>query len=270
MMMISANGVQYHVEVTGKGAPLLLLHGFTGDTTTWKSIVNVLAQQYQCIGVDIIGHGKSESPQDVGKYKIEHVAHDLKEIVNQLGFKKVHVLGYSMGGRLALSFALLHSDYIDTLILESASPGLKNEQERKIRIESDQKLAHFIEAEGIEKFVEFWENIPMFTTQKQLPTAQQLSIRKQRLQQNPIGLANSLRGMGTGSQPSWWNYIETLPFSVLLLVGGKDLKFCDIAEEMQELNKNIIICKIDCAGHAIHVEQPQKFGTIVNEFLSTT
>ncbi len=270
MMRILANDVHYHVEVLGKGEPLLFLHGFTGDTSTWEEITQQLTEHYQCILIDIIGHGKTESPERYERYMIEQVADDIKNILDQLNISKVSIIGYSMGGRLGLTFALLYPELIHRLILESSTPGLANEEKRKERREADSKLADSIEKNGVEAFINYWENISLFSTQKKLPLEKRRAIRQQRLSQNPTGLSNSLRGMGTGSQPSWWHRIGDISFPFMMIVGGKDIKFCQIADSMKELNQNLVIKTIDSAGHANHVEEPRKFGKIIREFLLIT
>jgi len=264
-MNILIRNVNYHVKICGNGEPILLLHGFTGDGTTWEFISHYL-QNYQLIFVDILGHGKTDSPTDRRRYCMEEVVEDIKEILQYLKIDRTNMIGYSMGGRLALSFAITYPQCVRRLVLESSSPGLKKELERKERQSSDEALAEFILQNGIESFVDYWENIPLFKSQNNLPEAVQKKIRAQRLQNTPIGLANSLRGMGTGFQPSWWEQIKNLYIPVLLLCGEWDVKFCRIAEDMERTMPNAIKNTIKSAGHAIHVEQPRIFGKIVNEF----
>ena len=107
----------------------------------------------------------------------------------------------------------------------------------------------------------------MFETQKGLAQDVQNSIREERLSQKASGLAASLRGMGTGIQPSWWDKLSVFPSEVLLLTGEKDDKFCDISREMNNDFQKSTHEIISRAGHAIHVEQPRIFGTIVRDFL---
>ncbi len=259
--------VAYHVKIVGFGEPLLLLHGFTGNVDTWKFLFPLYCNQYQLIMVDIIGHGKTEALVDVERYRMEQIARDLKEILEKLSISKAHVLGYSMGGRLALTFANLYPQCVRSLILESASPGLETEDERSERRKQDQRLAECIMSGGMEAFVESWENIPLFESQKRLPLEQQLNIHNQRLTNSPLGLANSLLGMGTGSQPSWWEELENMKMPVLLITGELDLKFCKIAERMHQRLRNCEWKIINDVGHAIHVEDRDKFGKIVIEFL---
>lgn len=262
--------VCYHVEVCGEGTPLLLLHGFTGDSSTWTPFCGTWGKQAKLIIPDLIGHGKTETTADVDitRYSIEAAANDLLQILEKNGVEKVDLLGYSMGGRLALTFAILFPEKVNRLILESASPGLSSETEREERRMKDRELAYFIKDNGISKFVDYWERIPLFETMMNLPAAVKDSIRQQRLSQSEKGLANSLIGMGTGSQPSWWEKLSNLENKVLLLTGEKDEKFCRIAEKMQKELKNSTWTIINNSGHAIHVEEKEKFGTIVSEFLT--
>ncbi len=268
MMEMMIDGVRYHIEVCGEGNPLLLLHGFTGDSSTWSSFCSIWGEHSKLIIPDIIGHGKTGAPADLNRFSIESAAADLAQILEQLGIKKVNLLGYSMGGRLALTFAVLFPEKVNCLILESASPGLSSESERNERRMKDRELAQFIKENGISSFVDYWENIPLFQTMVNLTEAVKDSIRQQRLSQSEEGLASSLLGMGTGSQPSWWEKLAQLENKVLLLTGKKDVKFCNIAEKMQKLLMHSTWITFENSGHAIHVEEKEKFGTIVSEFLA--
>jgi 2-succinyl-6-hydroxy-2,4-cyclohexadiene-1-carboxylate synthase len=195
------------------------------------------------------------------------VANQLKDLLEQLGVQQVDLLGYSMGGRLALTFALLFPNKVRRLILASTSPGLATEKERDLRRIKDAELAKVIVEKGVKSFVGYWEEIPLFQTMKRLPMELQQKVREQRLRNSAHGLANSLLAMGTGSQPSWWGQLDQLACDVLLLTGEEDKKFCSIAESMlRELKKGSWVA-IKNSGHAIHVEQAEKFGTIVSGFL---
>ncbi|MBD3110556.1 2-succinyl-6-hydroxy-2,4-cyclohexadiene-1-carboxylate synthase [Bacillus sp. AGMB 02131] len=266
-MEINCNGVSYYVELYGKGEPLLLLHGFTGDQSTWSQLIQTLQENYLCIVPDLIGHGKSESPQDFSRYELKQVAADLKKMLGNLNIASCNVLGYSMGGRLALQFSVLYPESTKTLLLESASPGLLLPEERMLRKKQDNQLADRIEQEGIKAFVEYWQSIPLFKTQEKLSTEKKAAIYEQRVSNSELGLANSLRGMGTGMQQSLWEELTILQFPVLLLTGEYDEKFCKIAEKMSKMIPNCewqTICEV---GHAIHVEDSEMFGRIVSGFI---
>ncbi|WP_282141363.1 2-succinyl-6-hydroxy-2,4-cyclohexadiene-1-carboxylate synthase [Cytobacillus oceanisediminis] len=264
------NGVRYHVDTWGTGFPLLLLHGFTGNSEGWKEFAPFWKDHSKTIALDIIGHGKSGSPPDIGQYQIEESAAVINSLLEKMGIGKIDVLGYSMGGRLALTFAVNYPEKVRKLILESASPGLRTEAERHERRIQDKKLSEKIQHEGIKNFIDYWENIPLFQSQKSLSEKIRTRIRSQRLANSIDGLANSLNGMGTGVQPSWWDELAHLEMPVLLITGNLDQKFCRIAEEMSKILPNVKWKTAEDAGHAIHVEKPELFGTIVSGFLSQT
>jgi 2-succinyl-6-hydroxy-2,4-cyclohexadiene-1-carboxylate synthase len=266
-MDIVVNGVQYYVKSCGTGFPLMLLHGFTGDSSTWTPFCEKWGRHSRLIIPDIIGHGKTEAPGEPERYRIESAANDLLAILDEMDIEKVDLLGYSMGGRLALTFTVLYPERVGKLLLESSSPGLLSEEERKLRRINDGKIAQCIKDKGIEGFVDYWEKIPLFSTMENLPGHVKEAMRQQRLSHSPQGLANSLLGMGTGSQPSWWGGLGVLPHEVLLLTGEKDNKFCSIAKNMQKELKNSTWVTVENSGHTIHVEEKEKFGTIVSEFL---
>ncbi len=278
-MNFDIDGLTYYVDVWETAhnqretvsignKPLVLLHGFTGNASSWRKLKPHFEGITNVFAIDIVGHGKTDAPEDVSRYTIESAARDIDLIFEQMGIEQTNILGYSMGGRLALTFALKYPNRVEKLILESASPGLEEEEQRAARRIQDEKLAIRILEEGIPSFIDYWENIPLFGTQKRLAENIQEEIRNQRLTNSQIGIVNSLKGMGTGSQPSWWNQLDELSMPVLLLTGNLDEKFCQIADRMQGIMKNARRITISECGHAIHVEKPKIFGTIVSEFLS--
>ncbi|SET33495.1 2-succinyl-6-hydroxy-2,4-cyclohexadiene-1-carboxylate synthase [Oceanobacillus limi] len=263
-MKFSVGDATYWYEVHGSGEPIVLLHGFTGSTKTWAPFVTDWENDFQIITIDLPGHGRTQidTPRSM-----EACCEDLSQLFEHLSLHSFHLIGYSMGGRTALSFAMLYPNYINSLILESSSPGLEMEEDRHKRQVNDETLAQRIEKEGVASFVKFWENIPLFETQKKLDEHIQRSIREERLAQSKEGLASSLRFMGTGSQPNWWGKLNTLKQPVLLIVGELDEKFVRMNQRMRESLPNSQLIVVNNAGHAIHVEQPEIFGKIVKEFI---
>ena len=258
------NVEQWHERMPKK---LVCLHGFTGTASSWEELAQQLPDVH-VIAIDLIGHGMSDVPQNASDYEMSVQLQLLHEVFQRLQLDRFTLLGYSMGGRVALSYAVQYPEQIEKLLLESASPGLVDEGARQERIVADNALADFIEREGLEAFVEKWANIPLFETQKQLPQHMQHAIRTERLSQQPLGLANSLRGIGTGRMPAVWDQLITLPMPVHLLVGELDIKFVNIAHEMKKQITNAQITQFLGCGHTIHVENLPQFATIVKESIS--
>ena len=178
---VDVRGVTYHLETAGAGEPLLLLHGFTGASTNWYPLIPMLTSCFECILVDILGHGKSSIPTEEKRYQMNEVAQDIIEVLDALSLKTVNLLGYSMGGRLALYLAVNYPARFSRLVLESASPGLATSEEQQERIKRDNQLAARILHDGIVEFVNFWEQIPLFKTQQSLEESLRLQLREQRL-----------------------------------------------------------------------------------------
>lgn len=261
---VSVNGTDYAYSVLGKGEPLILLHGFTGRKETWESLATYLENSFQMIVIDLPGHGQTKTKSTV---TMEQFVDDLFELTRKLHINAFHLLGYSLGGRSALSYVMKYPHTVLSLVLESASPGLKTKIERDARIIQDEKLVTILQKEGIEQFVSHWENISLFTSQKQLPEAVQQQVRHERLSQSTEGLVQSLRGMGTGAQPSWWDKLPDCKIPILLIAGALDEKFVNINREMNRLLKNSKLHIMTDVGHAVHLEQVEKFAKIVKEYL---
>ena len=267
-MLIAVNGLKYHLEMAGQGPPLLLLHGFTGSTENWQPLLPAFRSQYQVIRLDLIGHGLTESPQEYQQYSMDQAVEDIILLLDHVGLEKINLLGYSMGGRLALLLAVKHPKRLQTLIIESGSPGLVRKSERATRRVADEDLARFIEHQGMAAFVDKWTAIPLFKTQLQLTDTIKNAVRRQRLQNNIQGLAHSLRGMGTGVQQSLWSSLPKVAVPTLLLVGALDPKFEQLGISMAKAIPHSILQVVENAGHTIHLEQPERFAQAVQNFLS--
>jgi 2-succinyl-6-hydroxy-2,4-cyclohexadiene-1-carboxylate synthase len=266
MPVVHLQEADYNIVTAGAGAPLTLLHGFTGSTESWTHLQEALAARFKLIMPDLLGHGRSAAPPNPARYGMERSVADLIAILDELGVERTHLLGYSMGGRVALAAAIAHPKRIASLVLESASPGIADADERDARVASDGALAELIERKGIEAFVTRWERLPIFSSQEGLPEAVRARLRKQRLANNPTGLANSLRGLGTGVQMPLWERLGELRIPTLIMAGELDVKFVEIARRMAAAIAGSRVAVVPDATHTIHVEQPEVFQCIVLEF----
>lgn len=262
------NGLPYHVEIVGRGHPLVLLHGFTGSAATWADLVAALARSFRVVAIDLPGHGRTAAPPEPARYGMECVAADLAALLTALDAVPADWLGYSMGGRLALYTAVHHPPLVRRLLLESASPGLASAAERTARRTTDEALAARIERDGMTAFVDEWERLPLWSSQARLPESARAAQRAQRLRNSPHGLANSLRGMGTGAQPSLWNRLTDVAVPTLLIAGALDNKFVSINQRMAATLPNARLLVAPEAGHNVHLDKPQWFAVQARAFFS--
>ena len=192
---------------------------------------------------------------------------DLAELLDELGIASCRVVGYSMGGRVALAFAVAHPDRVRSLVLESASPGIADPDERAARRRDDDRLADEIEARGLEWFVAEWERRPIFASHQALSSEDKERQRAIRRSGSARGYAQSLRGMGTGRQPSYWDALDGLSIPITLVTGALDAKFTAIAERMRARMPHVVHAAIEGAGHTPHLEQPDRFAEVLADTL---
>ena len=262
------DGVRLHVRRAGRGPTLLLLHGFTGSAATWAPFLPRLAERHDVVAVDLLGHGASDRPRDPARHAAARVADDLAALLEALGVARAAVLGYSMGGRLALHLALAHPDRVEALVLESASAGIADAAERRARAAADARLADDLERDGIAAFVARWERLPLWASQASLPAAARERLRAQRLANDPAALAASLRGAGAGVTPPVHERLTALRAPTLLVAGALDAKYARLARELAAAIPDAPAVVVPDAGHAVHLERPAEFERAVEEFLS--
>jgi len=261
---VEVRGLGYLVAVTGRPATargtVLFLHGFAGSSADWNAAAaTVAAQGFASLAIDLPGHGRTEVPDDSARFSMEETGRDLAHLLDALGTPRVHAVGYSMGGRVALHFALQAPDRVPSLLLESASAGIEAPAERAERAAADESLAAEIESRGMPWFVDHWERHPMFHTQRSLPASVRDPIRERRFLAAPQGLAGSLRGMGQGVQPYLGHRLPGLSCPTLLVTGGLDTKYTSLSERMGASIPDSERLVVPAAGHNVHLEQPRAF-----------
>jgi 2-succinyl-6-hydroxy-2,4-cyclohexadiene-1-carboxylate synthase len=270
MPFIEAAGERMWYETYGDPhlRPVLALHGFTGNHSAWEALaVSPLGRAIYLVAPDLYGHGWSSTPEDVGRLRLSRMAADLWALWDALEVGDPVVLGYSMGGRLAIDLALHTPARVPALILESASPGIQDPAEREARRRADEALADRIEQQGVEAFVEYWEHLPLFQSQRRLNPALLEQVHRDRLANTAHGLAQSLRGSGTGAQPSRWEALAELTMPTLLVTGAEDEKYRAIHQQMARLLPAAQTVVLDGAGHTPHLEQPDAFVETLGAFL---
>lgn len=267
---VEGSGIRMRARLAGEGLPgrpVLVLHGFTGCVESMEGVIRSLAVDRPVLALDLVGHGLTDSPDDGGRYSMEACVDQVVAALECLGVSEAHVLGYSMGGRVALSLAVAHPATVASLVLVGASPGLMADEDRAARVGVDHALARRIETEGLERFVDDWMSLPLFASQASLGDAYLAACRAQRLRGNVVGLAGSLRGMGTGSMRPLTGRLHQISRPVCLVAGSLDAKFVDLAQQMRlELADGRCVV-VEEVGHAVHLEDPVRFARIARTFL---
>jgi naphthoate synthase len=269
---------RWRVREGGIGAkPLVLLHGFTGASESWRAVARRLARTRDVWAIDLFGHGATELELGSPVCGFEAFAGVLAAVLETLGLERLVLGGYSLGGRLALHYALFDQARaeasggrarIETLVLESASPGIEDESERALRRAADEELAVFALREGIESFLRRWERVPILLTQERLADDVRAELRRIRAGSRTAGLAASLRLHGVGSMPFLEPRLSELRVPVLVIAGADDEKFSAIAMRMSARFPSAQCRIVEGVGHTVHLEAPDTFVSSIETFLS--
>lgn len=261
----------FNYSLIGKlNKPLILfLHGFMGNINEFDEAIKLLSDDFDYLRLDLPGHGKTQVLGEDEYYTMANTAHALIKLLDELKIPKCFLVGYSMGGRLALYLTLHFPERFLKVVLESISPGLATEAERLERFKLDtqigRKLTRSFEKSDFAVFLSNWYNQTIFGYIKNHPEYDRML--ESRLQNNPKGLDKSLRFMGTGCQPSLWEKLKENKISMLLLAGEYDEKFISINTEMAKICEFVQLKIISNAGHNIHFENTLTFVENIKDFL---
>lgn len=252
--------------------PVLLLHGFLGGTEDWMPLAQSLGADFHVLAVNLPGHGPGWRGWAVEAQGMAACAAGIVAGLDAAGIGRVSLVGYSMGGRLALYLAIHYPERFGRLVLESASPGMETSEKRKMRAAQDGALAQRLAAMAprsseFRAFLEEWYEQPLFTSLKQHPETRAILIARRHAHGTPALLARSLRALGTGVQPDLWPALSEFATPTLLITGELDRKFTIIAEDMGRACQAMAVEVFSGCGHNVHLENPGAWLTVVRAFL---
>jgi len=259
--------LHYYTAGNPEKSCVVFFHGFLGSGLDWEEIIDKLSGDFYCVAVDLPGHGKTRVHGSISDYSMESFAGFFAKFVKSNNLNDAVLIGYSMGGRLALFLSAMVKNLWSAAVLESATPGLRKEKQRIERQTKDNKIAKRLEKENLEDFLKDWYQQPLFKTIRNTKNFD--LILRQRLINNPQELAKALRMMGVGVQLSLWNACTTINIPILLLAGEFDRKFCNIIRDMNIVNRDFELEIVENAGHNVHVEQPEVYFERIYKFLTS-
>jgi 2-succinyl-6-hydroxy-2,4-cyclohexadiene-1-carboxylate synthase len=251
--------IPFHLTTLGNPSlpRIVFLHGFLGSGSDWLPIARQLEKEYCSILVDLPGHGESGittngNPDLFFTETVDALAAELRRTTSP----PCLLVGYSMGGRIALALLLRHPELFSKAVIISASPGLRTNEERINRKESDEGIARKIE-KNFESFIEAWYDQPLFATLKNHPVFQE--TEQKRKINDPQNLASALRLLGTGRQPPLWDELQNNRVPIQFFAGEKDLKFVEIGRQMVNLCPESRLEIFAECGHTLHLENRDLF-----------
>ena len=236
---------------------LLALHGFTGSPRSWDFLPH--QPTVRRFVPALVGHSGSAAGPDVVDFEaeVDRLAR-LSAEANPL-----HVVGYSLGARLALGLAIRHPSRVARLTLISGHPGLDSDSERAARRAADERWCELLLTRGLCAFVDAWQAQPLWASQARLDEALRNRKRSERLSHDPRGLSRSLRVTGLAEMPNYRQALAQLQVPLTLIAGNLDAKFRNLAEQMADTVAHAELVIVDGAGHDLLLERPEFITEVV-------
>jgi 2-succinyl-6-hydroxy-2,4-cyclohexadiene-1-carboxylate synthase len=257
---------RWHFNLTGNSPqerhhqdalpPLLLLHGWMGSCEDYAHIIAVLRTRFNCIAIDLPGHGKTQVIDEATGYNFVNTALGIIQLLDDLKIDRCSIAGYSFGGRLALYLALEFPDRFDRVLLESASPGLATEVDRQARVIRDWQIIDRLEVDPLADFVSDWYRQSIFVGIDRHPNFDKL-IQRRIATNRADDLIRSLEHAGLGMQPYLGDRLKSHDRPISLIVGGLDRKFVDINREIDRECPQITLKIVPNCSHNVHFQNPQ-------------
>jgi 2-succinyl-6-hydroxy-2,4-cyclohexadiene-1-carboxylate synthase len=230
---------------------VLFLHGFLGTPGLWSGAI-LDGLDAPTAAMVLPGHGLD--PWGTTGTSFDQA---VDEVAARCPFTdNTMVVGYSLGARLALGLLERHPARFGGGLVIGVNPGIEDENERSSRAAADDAEARRIEEEGVEAFVDRWENLPLFATQRRLPPAARARLRQGRLQHTPGGLAWALRTLSPGRMPSRWPFLGTMNRPLAAVTGALDVRYRAVGERLVRACPGAWHAVVEGVGHNVALEAP--------------
>ena len=241
----------------------VLLHGFLGGPASWDGVVTALPSSERVLRPTLMGHGRGDSGDASGTFdeEVDRLACALEK--EHAG--TVHLVGYSMGARVALVLALRHPRLVERLTLVSVLPGIADADERRVRARLDDALAAELVSNGLPAFVARWESLPLFESQRELPAELRARHRAIRLAHDAALLARALTVLTPGRMPVTTPRLGEIGARTLLVAGSRDPKFVAAARSIEPLFVDAHVRILPDTGHDPTLEKPRELASLITE-----
>ena len=226
---------------------VLFIPGFMQRGDAWRPVAELLPERYPSTMLD---HSEHSFESRLGE-------------IAEAGAGGV-LVGYSLGGRLALRAALRSPGSFSAVVTVGATAGIEEGPLRVARAEADEKLASWIETASMEDVVSLWERQPMFADQSDALVEAQ---RSGRLSHDQRSLALLLRTAGQGALEPVWHDLRSFELPLLAIAGARDDGYTRAAKRIASTAPNGRLAIVEEAGHAPQLQQPDEVARLISEFL---
>jgi pimeloyl-ACP methyl ester carboxylesterase len=266
MPFASVNGAQLQYEVTGDGFPVVFSHEFGGDSQSWAPQVRHFSRLYRCVTYNHRGFPPSSVPERLEDYSQDILVDDLGALMDHLRIERAHIVGLSMGGNVALNFALGHPERCHGIVVAGCGGGTTQRE----RFEQDvADVVRLLTTQGIEAFADrYAAGATRQSFQRKDPQGWQ-EFRNALSRHSPLGSALTIQGVQRARPPIFAlkERLNRLDVPTLILIGDEDEPCVDPAVFMKREIPAAGLMVIPQSGHTINLEEPALFNAAVADFL---
>jgi pimeloyl-ACP methyl ester carboxylesterase len=259
------NGVKLFYEVTGDGPPIVFCHEFAGDYRSWQPQVETFSTTCRCITYSQRGYPPSDVPEAIDAYTQELLVEDLRGLLDHLGIERAHVVGLSMGGNVALNFALTHPQRCLTTVVAGCGAGTV---EREQFERDNDRVVQYLRAYGMADFAAMYAEGAARVTFKRKDRAGWELFRRQLAEHSATGSALAMAGV-IRRRPTIFalkERLNQLTVPTLLVVGDEDEPCIEPGIFMKREIATSGLVILPQSGHTINLEEPARFNQAVGDF----
>jgi 2-succinyl-6-hydroxy-2,4-cyclohexadiene-1-carboxylate synthase len=232
------------------------LHGFSQHGGSWEELAALSRGGHRWLTPDLAATTMEEAVAEV------------LELWEREGVSRSHLVGYSQGGRVALYLACTRPERLLTLTAIGAHAGLEGAAQ-EARLREDLALADRVQREGVDWFADYWAARPLFKGLARRGPAFRQRLDRDRRRNHAGRLAATLRGLGAGATPPFWDRLGAIGIPTLLLAGAEDARYIAFAERLAAAIPQSRVEVVAASGHAVHLEQPEATARLLDHHLSS-
>lgn len=251
------NNITYY-EVAGEGQPLLFIHGLGSSTRDWEEQVTFFSKKYQVITLDLRGHGQSDKPKE--KYSIPGFSNDTADLLKSLKLGPTHIVGLSLGGAVAFEFAIKYPELTKTMTIVNSGPGISMDS-FKMKFEIFKRTA-IVKLVGMKKMGEVLAPRLFIKKDQQDLREKMISRWAENDKRAYLSAFNSFKGWDVN------DLLHTIKCPTLILGSDEDYSPSELKIEYTKLIPNAEFVEIKDVRHALPMEKPDEFNSILIDFLS--
>ena len=262
------DGVRLYFEETGDGTPIIFVHEYAGDHSSWEPQVRYFGRRYRCITFNARGYPPSDVPEDVEFYSQDLARTDILAILDHLEIDAAHILGLSMGGFATLHFGLHNASRALSLIIAGCGYGAASEKREQFKFEAE-AAADGIQSQTMEEYGKGY-GLGSTRVQYQNKDPRGWAEFEARLRKHStLGSANTMRGV-QARRPSLYDLedlMRELTVPTLILNGDEDEPCLDVGIFLKRTIPSSALALLPKTGHASNLEEPGLFNLLCDDFL---